>query len=372
MNNWLLLLNIEHFPFISHHQHTLTMNLYCDSLLLDEHLAAFNGVYEQPWTRISPYFFGICLGYILHKADDKLKINWVTLTCGWIACLFLFAAILFSKTVIEFSNRWMNATMSVAHHTIWSMILFWIILASITQYRGDTSSISQFSFPYSQFRAFALNIWFIDFVTSGIIGRFVGSKSLLPLSKITNCVLLIYPLVSRVIILSSDGTFHLSVGLIVSIAINSPCSRLQCEGLIRMFCTIFCFFIADDNVFWHVGHCLFDRICAVHDLWGTIWPAIATDLQSTLKLNSQSPLLQQWIVKFNSIIIVPTSWLYICNNIRIIKFYTRILDKKFKLCASLDVRCSSLHNGRKERSKQKKIHRRDFDPRQHKNHIKRS
>lgn len=164
MNNWLLLLNIEHFPFISHHQHTLTMNLYCDSLLLDEHLAAFNGVYEQPWTRISPYFFGICLGYILHKADDKLKINWVTLTCGWIACLFLFAAILFSKTVIEFSNRWMNATMSVAHHTIWSMILFWIILASITQYRGDTSSISQFSFPFT-IQSFCIEYmiyWFCD------------------------------------------------------------------------------------------------------------------------------------------------------------------------------------------------------------------
>lgn len=108
-----------------------------DSLLLEEHLAAFNSVYEQPWTRISPYFFGICLGYILHKTDDKLKINWLTLTCGWIACLFLLAAILLRKTVVEFSNHWINATLSVANHTIWSMILFWIILASITQYRGN-------------------------------------------------------------------------------------------------------------------------------------------------------------------------------------------------------------------------------------------
>lgn len=55
---------------------------FINSLLLEEHLASFNGVYEQPWTRISPYFFGICLGYILHKTDDKLKINVITIVCG--------------------------------------------------------------------------------------------------------------------------------------------------------------------------------------------------------------------------------------------------------------------------------------------------
>lgn len=315
------------------------------------------------------------LAFVWDTYSTKPMINWKLIGWRWrVAGSHAY----FCSLRYYSAKRWLSSP-------IGGWMLQWALLitpfgrwycSGLYWHRSHNTEVTQAPFhsshSHSQFRAFALNIWFIDFVTSGIIGRFVGSKSLLPLSKITNCVLLIYPLVSRVIILSSDGTFHLSVGLIVSIAINSPCSRLQCEGLIRMFCTIFCFFIADDNVFWHVGHCLFDRICAVHDLWGTIWPAIATDLQSTLKLNSQSPLLQQWIVKFNSIIIVPTSWLYICNNIRIIKFYTRILDKKFKLCASLDVRCSSLHNGRKERSKQKKIHRRDFDPRQHKNHIKRS
>lgn len=60
----------------------IKLSIVLGSLLLEEHLASFNGVYEQPWTRISPYFFGICLGYILHKTDDKLKINVVTLTCG--------------------------------------------------------------------------------------------------------------------------------------------------------------------------------------------------------------------------------------------------------------------------------------------------
>lgn len=125
-------------------------------------------MYEQPWTRISPYFFGISLGYILHKTEDKLRINLITLICGsvsflhfiecsrllsslcpyllytlffflgWIACLFLFTAILFSKTVIKFSNQWVEATLSVATHTIWSMILFWIILASISLHRGKT------------------------------------------------------------------------------------------------------------------------------------------------------------------------------------------------------------------------------------------
>lgn len=55
--------------------------VFC-SLEFDEHLSFYNGLYDQPWARLSPYFFGICMGYILHKTDEKLDINIVIVTCG--------------------------------------------------------------------------------------------------------------------------------------------------------------------------------------------------------------------------------------------------------------------------------------------------
>lgn len=49
----------------------------------------------------------------------------------------------------------------------------------------------------------------------GFIGHLLTSKYLLPLNKMSNSFLMIYPVVTRVIILSSDSSVHLSVGLIV-------------------------------------------------------------------------------------------------------------------------------------------------------------
>lgn len=52
------------------------------SLMFDEQLAFYNSLYDQPWARLSPYFFGICMGYILHKTEEKLEINIIVVTCG--------------------------------------------------------------------------------------------------------------------------------------------------------------------------------------------------------------------------------------------------------------------------------------------------
>lgn len=52
------------------------------SLTQNEQLALYNGLHDQPWARLSPYFFGICMGYILHKTKEKLDINIVVMTCG--------------------------------------------------------------------------------------------------------------------------------------------------------------------------------------------------------------------------------------------------------------------------------------------------
>lgn len=50
----------------------------------------------------------------------------------------------------------------------------------------------------------------------GFLGRFLSSKYLIPLSKLSNCILMIHPLITRVIILDSEQTFHLSLAILVS------------------------------------------------------------------------------------------------------------------------------------------------------------
>lgn len=54
----------------------------CFSLSLDENLAFFNGFYDQPWSRLSPYIFGIFVGYFLRKTETKLDISSMKIVCG--------------------------------------------------------------------------------------------------------------------------------------------------------------------------------------------------------------------------------------------------------------------------------------------------
>lgn len=52
------------------------------SLIFNENLVFFNGLYDQPWARLSPYIFGICIGYLLRKIDTKLQISLTLMICG--------------------------------------------------------------------------------------------------------------------------------------------------------------------------------------------------------------------------------------------------------------------------------------------------
>lgn len=51
-------------------------------MMIEEQLAFYNNLYDQPWARLSPYFFGIFMGYILHQAEEKLEMNILIMTCG--------------------------------------------------------------------------------------------------------------------------------------------------------------------------------------------------------------------------------------------------------------------------------------------------
>lgn len=54
-------------------------------------------------------------------------------------------------------------------------------------------------------------------LNSGFIGRLLGAQIFIPFSKMTNCFLLIHPLITRIVLLNYDGSIHLSIGLIVSL-----------------------------------------------------------------------------------------------------------------------------------------------------------
>lgn len=58
-------------------------------------------------------------------------------------------------------------------------------------------------------------LYFFLLVSSGFIGHMLTSKYLLPLNKMANSFLMVYPIVTRVIVLSSDSSVHLSMGFLV-------------------------------------------------------------------------------------------------------------------------------------------------------------
>lgn len=53
------------------------------------------------------------------------------------------------------------------------------------------------------------------FVLTGPIGRLLNSKHLLPFSKMTYCFLLIHPIITRAVFLSSNSYLHLSSAFMV-------------------------------------------------------------------------------------------------------------------------------------------------------------
>lgn len=125
---------------------------------------------------------------------------------GWIACGFLIIALILSKLSGTSSSS--SATFSTMTYAMWSLIVLWLIIASISKHRG----LDLF-----------FGLWFLMnkksyklmLIISGVIGRLLTSKYLLPFNKISNCFLMLHPLVTRIIILSSDTAVHLSFAMIV-------------------------------------------------------------------------------------------------------------------------------------------------------------
>ncbi|XP_037917555.1 uncharacterized protein LOC119655646 [Hermetia illucens] len=104
---------------------------------VEHELMAFYLIFDKIWVRIPPYLLGMCLGYTLYKAGGKFEMNIFVIVFGWIACVLILAGFGYGFHTVEFRvNPWVRAIISTLGHTIWSMVLFWIVLASISQYGG--------------------------------------------------------------------------------------------------------------------------------------------------------------------------------------------------------------------------------------------
>lgn len=79
--------------------------------------------------------------YIVKLIDNSLLISFTFYLKGWIASILLLIGYIFSEnyyiTEQEINNSWFIAIVSTMSHTIWSMILIWIILASVSNHKGN-------------------------------------------------------------------------------------------------------------------------------------------------------------------------------------------------------------------------------------------
>lgn len=63
------------------------------SITYENELAEFNGVYDQPWIRISSYLLGMGLGYIMHKSKEQINMNRFVIICGKYCFFYIYCEI---------------------------------------------------------------------------------------------------------------------------------------------------------------------------------------------------------------------------------------------------------------------------------------
>lgn len=168
----------------------------------EHELIEINLIFEKVLERISPYLLGNCMGYVLYKTKGKFDMNVFIVVLGlflflklfllsyrfilgWIACILMGAGFIFGYDIILFEkNQWIRATILTLSHTIWSMILFWIILASISRYNLGLRAVMKLK-----------------------VFQICG--------KLSNCTFFIGPLVIKVFFLCSESASNTSIGYMV-------------------------------------------------------------------------------------------------------------------------------------------------------------
>ncbi|XP_055915180.1 nose resistant to fluoxetine protein 6-like [Eupeodes corollae] len=183
---------------------------YSIKTLKKDDLITFNLIYDQVSLRIPLYILGMCLGYILHKTNGKIRINVIIFIFGWIACLLIISFFLFGYQFILFrSTPVARACLIISGHIMWIMIIFWIIIASTTQYG-----------------AFLRKLFSHHFIN--VIG------------KLSNTPLIVAPFVIRTFVLAGEIPFNANKGIMFTMFIGF--------SIITYLCSLVLFILLDSRI----------------------------------------------------------------------------------------------------------------------------
>ncbi|XP_047103492.1 O-acyltransferase like protein-like [Schistocerca piceifrons] len=185
----ILIVAASHFQVAAAMVAMLLMSSWCTTAFIaytnkhmpseDDPLALFDKIYDKPWTRLGPYIIGMCVGWLLYKTDCKITMNKFAVICGWLLSITGILALIYGLYNVEL-HPVTGAAYSSLSHSAWALALGWIVVACSTGY-------------------------------GGIINKILSSTKLYPLSRVTYCAYLVHPLMIRVMAMTTDGPFHLSI-----------------------------------------------------------------------------------------------------------------------------------------------------------------
>ncbi|KAF5302728.1 hypothetical protein FQR65_LT08470 [Abscondita terminalis] len=147
----------------------------------DDPLALFDKIYDKPWTRLSPYFIGMCVGWLLFKTKCQIKMSKVKLTAGWLISSTCLLSLVYGLYEVNLSP-FIGAAYSALSHSIWALGLAWIVVACTTGY-------------------------------GGYVNKLLSASVLYPFSRVTYCAYLVHTIVLRVMVMSMDQPLHLGKGV---------------------------------------------------------------------------------------------------------------------------------------------------------------
>ncbi|XP_076252110.1 nose resistant to fluoxetine protein 6 [Rhynchophorus ferrugineus] len=143
----------------------------------DDPMALFDKIYDKPWTRLGPYFIGMCTGWILFKKDCRMTMSKWTLTLGWCVSTGLLLSLVYGLYEANLSPL-VGAAYSSLSHSAWALGLAWIVVACVTGY-------------------------------GGIVNKILSLPILYPFSRVTYCAYLIHPIIIRAMVMTTDSPLHL-------------------------------------------------------------------------------------------------------------------------------------------------------------------
>ncbi|XP_043276654.1 nose resistant to fluoxetine protein 6-like isoform X2 [Venturia canescens] len=153
---------------------------------IEEPFAHYESLYDKPWTRIGPYLIGMAAGWYLCKIECKLKMNKIVALVGWSLSIVTLLSIVYGLYGNNFDPV-SSALYTALSHSGWALSVGFVMIACVT---GN----------------------------SGGIDKILSWKYIYPLSRLTYCVYLVHPALTRAMILRGESSFHLTQGFVESLS----------------------------------------------------------------------------------------------------------------------------------------------------------